>query len=92
MSSPVLTVEGIISVEYLVDILTKPFSTYPVLNSAGNFVGMIPKNFLIVLIENHHWVDLRKLDPEKREKLIKMYKQVRRSSEFDQQNLRGTSV
>lgn len=92
MSSPVLTVEGIISVEYLVDILTKPFSTYPVLNSAGNIVGMIPKNFLIVLIENHHWVDLRKLDPEKREKLIKMYKQVRRSSEFDQQNLRGTSV
>lgn len=92
MSSPVLTVEGIISVEYLVDILTKPFSTYPVLNSAGNIVGMIPKNFLIVLIENHHWVDLRKLDPEKREKLIKMYKQVRRSSEFYQQNLRGTSV
>lgn len=53
MSSPVLTIEGINTVEYLVDILKKPFSTYPVLNSAGNIVGMIPKNFLIVLIKNH---------------------------------------
>lgn len=66
MSSPVLTIEGINTVEYLVDILKKPFSTYPVLNSAGNIVGMIPKNFLIVLIKNHQWVDLTKLSPEKR--------------------------
>lgn len=61
MSALVLTVEGIVSVEYLVDILQKPFSTYPVLNSAGNIVGVMPKNFLIVLIENHHWVDMKKL-------------------------------
>lgn len=61
MTPLVLTVEGIVSVEYLVDILQKPFSQYPVLNSAGNIVGMMPKNFLIVLIENHHWVDTKKL-------------------------------
>jgi hypothetical protein len=61
MSTLVLTVEGIVSVEYLVDILQKPFSQYPVMNSAGNIVGMMPKNFLIVMIENHHWMNLKKL-------------------------------
>ena len=64
MASPVLTVECIISVEYLVDILKKPFSSYPVLNSSGNIVGVISKNMLIVLIQNHHWVDLSKLSQE----------------------------
>lgn len=64
MSAPVLTIEGIISVEYLVDVLKKPFNTLPVLNSAGNIVGMMPKNFLIVLIENRHWVNLEKLSTQ----------------------------
>ena len=57
MASPVYTVEAIISVQYLIDILQQPFQTFPVLNSSGNIVGLIPKSFLIVLIENHHWVD-----------------------------------
>jgi hypothetical protein len=66
-------VEGIVSVEYLVDILQKPFSQYPVMNSAGNIVGMMPKNFLIVMIENHHWMDLKKLTTTQLIKLKKMY-------------------
>jgi hypothetical protein len=61
MSPLVLTVEGIVSVDYLRDILKKPFNNYPVLNSSGNIVGMIPKHFLIVLLENHHWVDTKML-------------------------------
>jgi CBS-domain-containing membrane protein len=73
MASPVLAVECIISVEFLVDILQKPFSSYPVLNSSGNIVGVITKNSLIVLIENHHWVDLAKLNAEQKDKLKKMY-------------------
>lgn len=31
---------------------------FPVMNSSGNMIGIIPKNFMIVLIENHHWVDV----------------------------------
>ena len=31
------------------------FSTIPVVNMAGRIIGMIPKNFVIVLIENHCW-------------------------------------
>jgi hypothetical protein len=76
MSTLVLTVEGIVSVEYLVDILQKPYSQYPVLNSAGHIVGMMPKNFLIVLIENHHWVNLKLLTSEQRSKLSKMYASI----------------
>jgi len=73
MSNLVLTVEGIVSVEYLRDILKKPFNAYPVLNSAGNIVGMMPKSFLIVLIENHHWVETKMLSYTQRKKLIEMY-------------------
>jgi len=64
MSPLVLTVQGIVGVDYLSDILQKPYSMYPVLNTAGNIVGMMPKNFLIVLIENHHWMDVNKLSSE----------------------------
>jgi CBS domain containing-hemolysin-like protein len=82
MTPLVLTVEGIVSVEYLKDILQKPFSMFPVLNSAGNIVGMMPKNILIVLIENQHWLDLKKLTQQQRQKLAKMYVGVE-SSEVD---------
>lgn len=60
-------------VDYLNDILQKPYSMFPVLNSAGNIVGMMPKNFLIVLVENHHWVDLNKLTGEQVKELKKLY-------------------
>lgn len=73
MSPLVLTVEGICSVEYLRDILKKPYNTYPVLNSAGNIVGLMPKSFLIVLIENHHWVDTKMLTYAQRKKLVELY-------------------
>jgi hypothetical protein len=42
MSPLVLTVQGIVGVDYLSDILQKPYSMYPVLNTAGNIVGMMP--------------------------------------------------
>ena len=31
------------------------FSSIPVVNMAGRIIGLIPRNFVIVLIENHHW-------------------------------------
>ncbi len=62
MTQLVVTVEGIVSVEYLRDILKKPFNVYPVLNSAGNIVGIMPKSFLIILIEMHQWVDTNMLN------------------------------
>jgi len=77
MSTPVQTVEGIISVEAVSKLIQLPYSTFPVLNSAGNIVGMIPKNFLIVLIEYHHWLDESKLTAKQKAKLPRMY---RRSS------------
>lgn len=46
------------------------------LNSAGNIVGMIPKNFIIVIIENHHWVNMRRLTQGQRKKLRTMYQSV----------------
>ena len=62
MTPKPITVEGIITVEYLMTVLKKTFSMFPVLNRAGNLVGMIPKNFIIVLLENHHFYDVSLLD------------------------------
>ena len=33
------------------------FSSIPVVNMAGRIIGMIPRNFIIVLMENHVWYD-----------------------------------
>lgn len=73
MTPMVVTVEGIVSVDYLLDILQKPYSSFPVLNAAHNIMGMMPKNFLIVLIENHHWVNMKKYDREQRKNLQRLY-------------------
>jgi len=32
-------------------------SAFPVLNIQGNVVGIIPKNFIIILIERNMWYD-----------------------------------
>lgn len=74
MASPVVTIEAIVSVDYLRDILKEPFSTFPVLNSAGNLVGMMPKNFLLVLIKNHKWLDENKLNQSQKNRLPRMYR------------------
>lgn len=74
MSHNPVTVEGIIAVEHLIELLQKPFSSFPVLNSAGNIVGIISKNFIIKLIELKHFVDVSKLDIEQKGKLPKVFR------------------
>ena len=32
-----------------------PYQTVPVVNMAGKLIGLIPKSFLFVLVENHQW-------------------------------------
>ena len=44
-------VESVSTVERLYEICQKPFHSFPVVNMAGKVIGMIPKNFIIVLIE-----------------------------------------
>ena len=82
MHSPVVTVEGIISTEYLSEILQHDFSMFPVLNSAGNMVGMIPKNFLIVLLKHHNFIDESKLTERQKAKLPRMYRRLSDADEL----------
>ena len=35
--------------------LDNDFNSFPVLNMSGNVMGVIPKNFLVVLLKHHHW-------------------------------------
>lgn len=56
------------------------------MNSSGNIVGVIPKNFIIVLIENHHWIDVAQLDSFQKSKLPRLF---RRSSASDLANDMG---
>jgi hypothetical protein len=55
MTNNPLFVEGVIRVDRLQHILDHDFSSFPVLNMSGNVMGVIPKNFLIVLLQHHHW-------------------------------------
>ena len=50
-------VESVCQVDRLEEVCSMGFSTIPVVNMAGRIIGMIPKNFIIVLIENHCWYD-----------------------------------
>jgi hypothetical protein len=50
-----LFVEGVSTVKRISEVLQTNMSSFPVLNMAGNIIGLIPKNFLIVLVERHHW-------------------------------------
>jgi len=35
--------------------------SFPVLNAAGNLIGMIPRNFIIVLIKNRGFYHIEKV-------------------------------
>jgi len=50
-------VESVCTVERLSEVLSKNFSTIPVVNMHGSLIGLVPKHFIIVLIENHYWYE-----------------------------------
>ena len=68
-------VESVCSVDRLAEVCKdNQFSSIPVVNMAGKIIGLIPKNFIIVLIENHHWY-LDSTDDEKKiDDVTSMYK------------------
>jgi hypothetical protein len=55
---------------------------FPVLNSAGNMVGLIPKNFLIVLLKHHHFMDESKLNERQIAKLPRLYTKLSDADEL----------
>ncbi len=50
-------VESVCQVERLAEVCTMGFSSIPVVNMAGRIIGVIPRDFVIVLIENHIWYE-----------------------------------
>lgn len=48
-------VESVCSVKRLAEVCKLPFNSIPVVNMSGRLIGLIPKNFVIVLIEQHAW-------------------------------------
>lgn len=57
MASPVLCTEGVPTVHSIIRMLKTTHSAFPVLNIQGNVVGIIPKNFIIILLERQMWYD-----------------------------------
>jgi hypothetical protein len=51
-------VESVCSVGRLADVCRYDYHTIPVVNMAGKLLGLMPKNFIITLIENHCWYEL----------------------------------
>ena len=50
-------VESVCQVERLVEVCSLDFNSIPVVNMAGRIIGLIPRSFIIILIENHWWYD-----------------------------------
>ena len=50
-------IESVCRVDRLVELLKNNFSTIPVVNMSGRLIGMVPRNFCIVLLENHAWYE-----------------------------------
>lgn len=50
-------VESVCQVDRLTQVCQMSFSSIPVVNMAGRIIGLIPRNFIIVLMENHVWYD-----------------------------------
>jgi hypothetical protein len=50
------------TVERIQKVIQKPFYSIPVVNFAGKVIGMIPKNFIIVLIEQHCWYEHKEVE------------------------------
>lgn len=58
MSKHLKSCEGVAKIRDLISLLRDTnHGAFPVVNIAGNVVGMIPRNFLFVLIEHHMFYD-----------------------------------
>lgn len=55
-------IESICSVGRLADVCRKDFNSIPVVNMAGKLIGTIPKNFIIVLLENFNFYEYEMMD------------------------------
>lgn len=55
MSSDTRSVNIVESVKNIYDILKTSHHGFPVVNSTGRVVGLIPKNFLVILIQNKNF-------------------------------------
>ena len=53
-------VESVCTVERLNELLFSNFSSVPVVNMQGGVIGLVPKHFIIALIENHNWYEYSK--------------------------------
>lgn len=74
-------VESVCTVQRLSEMLNESFSTVPVVNMHGSLIGMVPKHFIIVLIENHCWYEMSRTKTNV--KIEEAYQtSVRRGSEF----------
>jgi hypothetical protein len=54
--------ESVCTVQRLYEVTQKQFNSFPVVNIAGKVIGMIPKNFIIVLIEHHQWYEHKEVE------------------------------
>jgi len=55
MCKNLVSLQNVCNLEDIGKAIATNHHAYPVLNSKGNFVGIIPRNFLLVLVQNRHF-------------------------------------
>ena len=57
MAKDVITLESIDTVENVLNALKSGHHGFPILNKKGNVTGLIPRNFIIVILRNFQFYD-----------------------------------
>lgn len=55
MCKKLITIQNVAKLSDIKKAISTNHHAFPVLNSKGNFVGLMPRNFLLVLIEERHF-------------------------------------
>lgn len=68
MSKHLITIPSISDTASIKKALDSEHNAFPVLNTAGNLVGMMPKNILNIITAQKLWYDTRRLSIASRKK------------------------
>ena len=62
MKKDVVTLSTISNMESCKKALQSPHNAFPVVNTAGRLVGLMPKNIVVAILEKKHFYDKESID------------------------------
>jgi len=77
MSKDPITVTTLCEMPQIQKALDSDHHAFPVLNTAGHLVGLIPKNIILILVENKKWYETARLTMASRTRALETRNKLR---------------